>query len=72
MSQNGQTHFKNLAAFCCKNFKVYLTILGHYALKGEKQNKQTTANVHIYLVFARFELSSTSYSFVLTELELIC
>ena len=30
MSQNGQTHFKNLAAF-----KVCLTILEHYALKIE-------------------------------------
>ena len=32
MSQNGQTHFKNLAA-CCKTFKVGLTNFGHYALK---------------------------------------
>ena len=30
MSQNGQTHSKNLAAFAAK---VCLTILGHYALK---------------------------------------
>ena len=30
MPQNGQTHFKNLAA----NAKVCLNILGHYALKG--------------------------------------
>ena len=33
MPQNGQTHFKNLAAKCCKIFKVCLTILEHYALK---------------------------------------
>ena len=26
MSQNGQTHFKNLAAKCCKIFKVWLII----------------------------------------------
>ena len=29
MPQNGQTHFK-----CCKIFKVCLTSLGHYALRG--------------------------------------
>ena len=33
MSQNGQTHFKNLAAFAAKILKVCLIILGHYALK---------------------------------------
>ena len=33
MFQNGQAHFKNLAAKCCKILKVCLTILGHYALK---------------------------------------
>ena len=35
MSQNGQTHFKNLAAFAAKFsiFKVCLTILEHYVLK---------------------------------------
>ena len=30
MSQNGQTHFKNLAG---KIFKVCLTILGYYAFR---------------------------------------
>ena len=34
MSQNGQRHFKNLAANAAKFFKVFLTILGHYAFKG--------------------------------------
>ena len=34
MSQNGQTNFKNLASKWCKIFKVYLAILGHYALLG--------------------------------------
>ena len=34
MSQNGETHFKNLAAFAAKIFKVCLTILGHYTLKA--------------------------------------
>ena len=33
MSQNGQMHFKNLAAFAATFLKC-LTILGHYALKG--------------------------------------
>ena len=32
MSQNGQTHFKNLAAFAAKFLNVCLTILGHYGL----------------------------------------
>ena len=36
MSQNSQTHFKNLAAF-----KVCLTILGHYALKSEASYLKT-------------------------------
>ena len=30
MSQNGQTHFKNFAAFAARFLKC-LTILGHYA-----------------------------------------
>ena len=30
---NGQTHFKNLAAFAARYVKC-LTILGHYALKS--------------------------------------
>ena len=34
MSQNGQTHFKNLVANAARIFKVCLAILGHYALKG--------------------------------------
>ena len=35
MSQNGQTQFKNLAANAARfSFKVCLTILEHYALKG--------------------------------------
>ena len=34
MSQIGKTHVKNLGAKCCKIFKVWLTILGHYVLKG--------------------------------------
>ena len=34
MPQNGQTHFKNLAAFAATFVRVCLTILGHYALKG--------------------------------------
>ena len=35
MPENGQTHFKNLAANAARFlFKVCLTILGHYALKG--------------------------------------
>ena len=33
MSQTGQTHFKNLSANAAR-FLVYLTILGHYVLKG--------------------------------------
>ena len=33
MSQNGQT-LKKSCSKCCKIFKVWLTILGHYALKG--------------------------------------
>ena len=33
MSQNGHTHFKNLAANAAR-LKVCLTILGDYALKG--------------------------------------
>ena len=36
MSQTGQTHLKNLAAFAARFLKVCLTILGHYALKGSK------------------------------------
>ena len=39
MSQNGQTHFQNLAVFaanvCCEILKLCLTILGHYALNGK-------------------------------------
>ena len=39
MSQNGQTHFPNLAVFaanvCCKILKLCFTILGHYALNGK-------------------------------------
>ena len=34
MSQNGQTHFKNIAANAARIFKVCMTILGHYPLKG--------------------------------------
>ena len=34
ISQNGQTHFENLAAFAAKFLKVCLTILEHYAVKG--------------------------------------
>ena len=34
MYQNGQPHFKNLVANACKIFKVYLTILEYYVLKG--------------------------------------
>ena len=38
MSQNGQTQFKNLAANAANTarflFKMCLTILEHYALKG--------------------------------------
>ena len=30
MSQNGQAHFKSLAAYAAIFFKVCLTILGHY------------------------------------------
>ena len=33
MSENGKKHFKNLAANAARIFKVFLTILGHYALK---------------------------------------
>ena len=33
MPQNGETHFKNIAANSCKIFKVCLIILGHYATK---------------------------------------
>ena len=33
MSQNGQTHFKNIAAFAARFLKC-LTILGHDELKG--------------------------------------
>ena len=36
MSQDGQTHFGQ-KSICCKIFKVCLTILGHYALKGLKK-----------------------------------
>ena len=34
MSENGQTHFKNLAAFAARFFKVCLTILRQYEVKG--------------------------------------
>ena len=34
MSQNGQTHFRNLAANAARLLKVCLTIYGYYALKG--------------------------------------
>ena len=33
MSQNGQTHFKNLTAFAARFLKCP-TILGHYALRA--------------------------------------
>ena len=33
MSENSQTNLENLGANDAKIFKVYLTILGHYALK---------------------------------------
>ena len=36
MSQNGPTHFKNLAGNTASIFKVCLTILGYYVLKGRK------------------------------------
>ena len=39
-----QTHFKNLAAKSCKIFKVCLTILEHYALKGEWLSKEIHIN----------------------------
>ena len=48
MSQNSQTHFKNLAAFCCKIFKVCLTILEHYALKGYIQTANEGSSRHIF------------------------
>ena len=37
MSRNGQTHFKleKSCSICCKIFKLCLTILGHYASKGQ-------------------------------------
>ena len=35
MSQNGQTHFKNLAV-CAPRFLVCLTILGYFLFKGKK------------------------------------
>ena len=38
MSQNGQAHFKNLAKKSRNIFKVCLTILGHYALRGYSMN----------------------------------
>ena len=34
MSENGQTHFKNLAAKTA-GFLKCLTLFGHYALKGQ-------------------------------------
>ena len=34
MPQNGQTHFKNLAANAARFLKVGLTILRHYEVKG--------------------------------------
>ena len=33
MSQNGQTHIKDVAADAAR-FLKFLTIVGHYALKG--------------------------------------
>ena len=36
MSQNGQTHIKNLTAFAARFLKC-LTILGHYTSKGEDE-----------------------------------
>ena len=38
MSQNGQPHFKNLAAFAARFFKC-LTILGHYAFDRVNSRK---------------------------------
>ena len=53
MSQNGQTHFNNLAPFCSKIFEVCLTILGHYALKNQKltylQKYTFYQYLHIYI-----------------------
>ena len=36
MPQNGQTYFKNLAVNAARFLKC-LTILGHYALKGQRR-----------------------------------
>ena len=45
MSQDGPTHFKNLAASI---FKVCLTILGNYVLKGCKRLIILTY-IHIFI-----------------------
>ena len=52
MSQNGQTHFKNVAAKCCKIFKVYLTILEHYALKVNLDH-----GIHLKFLYSSFDQS---------------
>ena len=51
MPQNGQIHFKKSCSICCKIFKVCLTILEHYALKGEHW---LLIDLQIYKYWRRF------------------
>ena len=55
MSQSGQTHFKNL------NFKVCLTILGYYALKGQRFVNYTNLAGFIQFQFQFHQAKSIRY-----------
>ena len=50
MSENGHTHFKNLAAFCCKIFKVS-DHFGTLCIKGVKGRDGVKAKVYIYCFY---------------------
>ena len=66
MSQNGLTHFKIFAVFAPKIFKVCLTTLGHYALKGSLMIYLTRKNLYTSTYVTKiFTYSFTGENFFL-------
>ena len=61
---NGQIHFKNLAACCCKIFKVCLTILVRYLLKGEAVKWPWTSIQNAAVLYFAFWGMTLKYIFI--------
>ena len=66
--QKGSDTLEKSCSICCKISKVYMTILGHYALKGKQQS---CPKVYFILLPLYFTGDSNTKSFLESKLDTV-